>query len=106
HPETATTYDYLGRSYIGTPEKGKALEYLNKALKIYREYYGEEHPATAHLYFSIGDCLFKMGEINSAKENFELSFALLHKISPESELLKEVETYLEIIKKNVNENDN
>ena len=106
HPETATTYDYLGRSYIGTPEKGKALEYLNKALKIYREYYGEEHPATAHLYFSFGDCLFKMGEINSAKENFELSFALLHKKSPESELLKEVETYLEIIKKDVNENDN
>jgi len=106
HPETATTYDYLGRSYINTPEKEKALEFLNKALKIYREYYGEEHPATAHLYFSIGDCFFKMEDIKSAKENFEQSYALLHKIAPDGELIKEVATYLETIKKKIDGKNN
>jgi class 3 adenylate cyclase len=103
HPETATTYDYIGRAYINSDEQDKGIYYLQKAMKIYQEHYGIEHPATAHLFFSIGECYYKLNNYETAQKNLEQSHTILKKIAEDSELIKDVENYLEKIRMIENE---
>lgn len=46
HPDTAQSYNNVGGAYGGMGKLEKALDYLNKALEVWRVAYGEEHNYT------------------------------------------------------------
>lgn len=52
--EAAAYYNIIGAVYDVQDEYTQALEYYNKALKIYMELYGEQHPSVATSYNNIG----------------------------------------------------
>ena len=49
HPNTATSYNNIGRAYYDQGDYAHALEYLNKALPVYERVYGPEHDNTQNL---------------------------------------------------------
>ena len=46
HPSTATTYNNMAGVYYSQGNYEKALDYYEKALKIFEEKLGSEHPYT------------------------------------------------------------
>jgi tetratricopeptide (TPR) repeat protein len=54
-------------------EYESALEFLNSALKIRKDYWGEIHPDTADSYCSVGGVYFSMGDYEKALWHFKKS---------------------------------
>ncbi len=46
HPDTATTYNNIAGVYYAQGEYEKALEWYDRALKIYEKVFGKQHPHT------------------------------------------------------------
>ncbi|MEE1323759.1 MAG: tetratricopeptide repeat protein, partial [Bacteroidales bacterium] len=65
---TANAYNNIGLVYATLGDHDKALEYLNKALKIYKEVFGEKHTNTAKSYDNIGVVYNELGYYNKALE--------------------------------------
>ncbi|MDQ1523262.1 MAG: hypothetical protein QOE47_1186, partial [Pyrinomonadaceae bacterium] len=62
HPRTATSFNEVGNAYSRLGNNKLSLEYLEKAIEIYRGLFGERHPHTAtalnnaaNTYGSLGD---------------------------------------------------
>jgi tetratricopeptide (TPR) repeat protein len=54
HTETAKAYMALGVAYGILDNRELQLDYILKALSIYKKQLGEEHPVTAYMYFLAG----------------------------------------------------
>ena len=67
---TAKAYNCLGIVYDNLGDYDEALKYYNKALKIDKEVFGEEHPYTAMSYLNIGGTYYKLGEYNDALKHY------------------------------------
>ena len=65
---TADAYNNIGLVYAILGDHDKALEYLNKAFKIYKEVFGEKHTNTAKSYDNIGVVYNELGYYNKALE--------------------------------------
>jgi CHAT domain-containing protein len=57
----------LASIYNLTKKLNKAAKYFNKAIKIYRQIYGEHNPKITTSYLNLANLYFKKGKIDSAK---------------------------------------
>lgn len=80
----AVIYNNLGLAYTGKGEYIKAIEYLQKALKIDLNKLGPEHPDVARDYSNLGLTYEGKGDYEEAIENFQKSLKInLKKFGPE-----------------------
>eukprot|EP00761_Pharyngomonas_kirbyi_P010783 gb/GECH01010806.1/.p1 GENE.gb/GECH01010806.1/~~gb/GECH01010806.1/.p1 ORF type:complete len:1156 (+),score=296.64 gb/GECH01010806.1/:1-3468(+) len=71
HPDTANSYNNVGRVYYKQEEYDKSLEYLKKGLKIRKKMFGLKHPETAESYDNIGRVYFRQKKYDEALEYYE-----------------------------------
>ena len=69
--EIARCYTNVGLLYRRLGKSNECLEYLEKALSIYKRIYGEKHPDTASCYNNIGLILSETGNTSRALECYE-----------------------------------
>ncbi|MGZ4880909.1 MAG: tetratricopeptide repeat protein [Halobacteriota archaeon] len=72
----AQALTYLGNILEQLGEYTQSKECAERALKIYRAYYGEEHPDVAIQLVNIGVCLQNLGDYVHAKEYNEQALAI------------------------------
>ncbi len=65
---TASSYNNIGIVYDNLGDYDKALEYHNKALEIFKDVLGENHPDTASSYNNIGIVYDELGDYDKALE--------------------------------------
>jgi uncharacterized protein HemY len=81
HPEIAAAYNDLGLVYgVANPEK--ALDYYEKAFKIYQQTYGANHVRLAIASSNIGFMYRRMELYGDAVNNFESALAIWKKLYP------------------------
>ncbi len=68
HPRVANVYNNLGLAYRHKEDYDKAVEYYNKALKIYLKILGPEHPYVATVYGNLAEVYEKKGNKKKAEE--------------------------------------
>jgi len=73
----ALSYNNLGNVYQQLGQYNDAKEYLEKALFICEESFGEEHANTASIYHSLGNGYLELGQYNKAKEYFVRSLIII-----------------------------
>ena len=69
--------DYI---YLRIGDYNRALEYLNKALKIREKVLGTEHPSTAINYNDIGVCYDNLGDYDKAFEYYNKALKIQEKV--------------------------
>ena len=80
HPDTATSYSYIGIAYDFKGDYDTALEYYKKALTIQRQVLGKNHPDTASSYNEIGVVYCKKGDYDTALEYFNKDLAICQQV--------------------------
>ena len=78
--EVANLYYFLGWGFDDLADYNKALEYYEKALAIYEEILGKEHPLTALAYNNIAAIYDKQGNYGKALEYCEKALAIREKV--------------------------
>lgn len=81
HELIAASYNDLGLLYSFL-DADKALAHYEKALKIYQELHGKDHPKIAIANTNIGSMYAKLELFGDAVNNFESSLAIWEKIYP------------------------
>ena len=85
--EEAKKYNKLGKDSYDIGEVDKALEYYEKALKIFLKTLGEDHPDTADTYHNLGRAYRSNCEYDKTLEYYEKALALrLKKLGEEHKL--------------------
>jgi len=76
HPIIAVRYNNLVLIYSGKQEYDKAIQYSEKALKIYRNAYGEDHPEIAISYSNLALIYSDTGNYDKAIEYLQISLEM------------------------------
>lgn len=69
HIETGRLYNNIGMTYLQTADLKKALQYLKKALSIWKLFY-PEGKNSCFLFLNIGNTYFKMEKYKKALQNY------------------------------------
>ena len=80
HPDTASSYNNIGRVYNYKGDYDCALEYFNKALGIREKVLAIEHPDTAFSYNNIGLVYSDKGDYDGALEYYQKSLEIEEKV--------------------------
>jgi tetratricopeptide (TPR) repeat protein len=72
----ALCYDYLGSLYNNCQDYAKGIEYMEKALEMHRELFGEESERVASNYCDIGYGYFGLNKYDEAYECFKKAAAI------------------------------
>jgi tetratricopeptide (TPR) repeat protein len=99
HNDVATAYMGLATFYVQLNNKdcSKSIEYINKALNIYKKIYmSEKHQAIALCYDNLGSIYNKCKEYNNANK-FSLKALILHIELLGEEHYKTIQTYLNVV---------
>jgi len=71
--QEAFIYTSIGTVYSKQKEREKALEQFEKALKIYKERYGDKHPEIAGIYNLVGNVQQAQGKLMDALYNYQMA---------------------------------
>ena len=100
HPDTAGSYNNIGKAYYSKGDYNRALEYLTKALDIYERILSCDHPLAATFYNNIGGVYREQGDYDKALECYEKAYAIRkHKLGEGHPDTKDVKKSIEIVKK-------
>lgn len=77
---TALIYDLIGINCYYSQDHSKALDCFNKALAIWKEFLGPEHPIIAIDYNNIGADYKKEGDYVNALKYYQMALAIREKI--------------------------
>ena len=80
HPDTASSYNYIGNVYMNKGDHDHALEYYMKALEIREKTLGSDHPYIAQSYNNIGNVYSDIGDYNHALDYCMKAFEIMKKI--------------------------
>lgn len=81
HELMAASYNDLGVAYVGV-DNDKALDYYEKALKIYEKVHGNDHAKIALTNSNMGLVYAQLALYGDAVNNFETSLTIWEKIYP------------------------
>lgn len=71
------SYNFIGSGLRLLGRHEEALEYLQKALRIRKEIFGERHPEVVEIYMNIGISLNALGKRNEALENYQKGLQII-----------------------------
>ncbi|MDR2835304.1 MAG: tetratricopeptide repeat protein [Bacteroidales bacterium] len=80
HPDTATSYNYLGLLYYNQGDYQKALKYYEKSLEIREKILGIDNIDTAMSYNNIGNLYDNQGDYQKALGYYEKALEILEKL--------------------------
>ena len=84
----AALLNNLGKVYQEQEKHTKALEYYEKAVKIQREHFPEDHPALSADYSNIGSVYQKQNKLDLALEYFQRALKIeMNSSDPDEELI-------------------
>ena len=75
-----TIYLNFGIAFSKTNDSKKALDWLDKALEVYRKIYGDNHSETARVLESIGEALSETGETMEALSRFQNAYDIYMRV--------------------------
>jgi len=84
-PNVARSYNNIGLVYDSQGDNAHAMEYLQKALNIWRKVYRENHPAVATSYHNIGFVYYSQEDYAHALEYFQKALDILIKVFGEEQ---------------------
>jgi tetratricopeptide (TPR) repeat protein len=85
HPETASSYNYMGVNVNGQGKYADAQLLLQQALKLRRELLGEKHPATAGSYGNLASNLNAQGKYSDAQPFYQKALDLCRELFGEDD---------------------
>ena len=78
--QTAIVYHGIGLAYYQMGNNSNALEYCSKAVRIYENIFGLNHPETAIIYTGIGFVHYNIGGLSQASDYFTKSLEISEKM--------------------------
>lgn len=78
--QTAIVYHGIGLAYYQMGNNSNALEYCSKAVRIYENIFGLNHPETAIIYIGIGYVHYNIGGLSQALEYYTKSLEISEKM--------------------------
>lgn len=78
--QTAIVYHGIGLAYYQMCNNSNALEYCSKAVRIYENIFGLNHPETAIIYTGIGFVHYNIGGLSQASDYFTKSLEISEKM--------------------------
>lgn len=78
--QTAIVYHGIGLAYYQMGNNSNALDYCSKAVRIYENIFGLNHPETAIIYIGIGYVHYNIGGLSQALEYFTKSLEISEKM--------------------------
>jgi tetratricopeptide (TPR) repeat protein len=89
----------VGRTYNALAEYGRAKDYHEWALAIFKKIYGEQHPNVATSLNNLGSTYFEMGQKDKAGPYFQKAYAIFKQFyGEEHPHTKTVKKWLEACK--------
>jgi tetratricopeptide (TPR) repeat protein len=74
------SYNNLGTVFYNRKEYTKAMEYYQKALHIFEQVLGIDHPNTANLLFNIGMTFYIQGDYAKSLECLKKALAIRERV--------------------------
>ena len=84
--QTAIVYHGIGLAYYQMGNNSNALEYCSKAVRIYENIFGLNHPETAIIYIGIGYVHYNIGGLSQALEYYTKSLEISEKMLGEEHI--------------------